>query len=79
MGRFVAEPDMPCNIAFRFGVPQDGKLRGCDDLKDSGTNAMCVVRSPITLCGWGHIAEATHTIRAFPRSWSFGKVDHRAA
>ena len=79
MGRFASEPDVPCNIAFRLGVPQGGKLRGCDDLKDSGTSAMCVVRSPITLCGWDHIAEATRVIRAFPRAWAFGKVDHRAA
>ena len=79
MGRFAHDPDTPCNIAFRFGVPQDGKLRGCEDLKDSGTNAMCVVRSPITLCGWDHIAEAAHLFRSRPQAWAFGKVDHRAA
>ena len=78
-GMFPHEPDVPCNIAFRFGSPKDGKLRGCDDVKGSGDNAMCVVRSPITLFGRGHIAEASHIVRSRPKAWAFGKVDHRAA
>ena len=78
-GNFANDPLTPCNVAFRFGVQQEDKLRGCDDLKDSLTNTACRVASPITLCGWDHIAEASLRLTSAPRDWVFGKVDHRAA
>ena len=78
-GRFAARPEEECNIAFRFGVEQADKLRGCDDLRDSLTNTACTIRTPITLPGWDHIASACRYLRTTQCEWSFGKVDHRAA
>ena len=69
----------PVISLFRFGVQQEGKLRGCDDLKDSLTNTACLIAPPITLCGWDHIAEASLRLNHTQREWAFGKVDHRAA
>ena len=34
-----------CNISFRLGVHQSGKLRDCDDLKRSVANIACAVTS----------------------------------
>ena len=78
-GRFIARPHEECNIAFRFGAQQAGKLRGCDDLRDSLTNTACAVRSPITLPGWDHIAAAARILNTTLCDWSFGKVDHQSA
>ena len=78
-GNFEAEPDTPIINAYRFGVPQDSKLRGCDDLKDSRTNTACVVQTPISLCSWGHIAESIHLSRHLDHEWAFGKIDIRSA
>ena len=75
-GNFAHDPQTPCNVAFLFGVRQEGKLRGGDYLKDSITNTACYVASPITLCGWGRIAEASLRLYSAPRDWAFGKVDH---
>ena len=59
---FLDRPRGECNIAFRFGVEQTDKLRGCDDLKDSLTNTACAIRTPIALPGWRHIAAATRIL-----------------
>ena len=77
--RFQEHPLGQCNIAFRLGVEQADKLRGCDDLKDSLNNTACAVRTPITLPGWDHIAAATRILAGCKCAWSFGKVDHKAA
>ena len=78
-GNFIHRPLERFNLAFRFGVSQADKLRGCDDFKDSLTNMTCRVQSPITLPGWDHIASATRSLSATRQSWAFGKIDHRAA
>ena len=57
--------DLPAggyNIAFRFGVDQAGKLRACDDLELSLTNAACRPHSPIKLVSWGRVS---HLFRSF--------------
>ena len=48
-------------------------------MKDSLTNTACAIRTPIPLPGWGHIAAATRILADNRCSWSFGKVDHKAA
>lgn len=78
-GLFAHKPEEDCNIAFRFGVEQAGKLRGCGDLRDSLTNTACTIRTPITLPGWGHIAAASRILNTTQCDGSFGKVDHRSA
>ena len=78
-GNFPHAPDYACNIAFRFGVPQDDKIRGCDDLKYSLTNTACQILTPITICGRDHIAEACFRLRSNSRPWAFGKVVRNAA
>ena len=78
-GDFADNPLEDCNTAFRFGVPQEDKLRGCGDLKDSLTNTACAISTPITLCGWDHIDEASVRLRPTAKAWAFGKVDHKAA
>ena len=78
-GNFIANPQEACNIAFRFGVLQSDKLRGCDDFKDSLTNKTCHIATPITLPGWDHIVTATKIISKTARQWAFGKIDHRDA
>ena len=76
---FLSRPSERFNVEFRFGVPQAGKLRGCDDFKDSLANTTCRVQSPITLPGWDHIAAAARTLSASRQSWAFGEIDHRAS
>ena len=66
-------------IAFRFGVGQSLKLRGCDDLRHSRTNLACVVETPIKLVSWDHLAELTHFVNTGSRDWGFFKADHEAA
>ena len=78
-GNFTNNLSERFNVAFRFGVSQADKLRGCDDFKDSLTNKTCIVQSPITLPGWDHIAAAARTLSASEQSWAFGKIDHRDA
>ena len=78
-GNFIHKPLERFNLAFRFGVSQADKLRGCDDFKDSLTNLTCRVQSPITLPGWDHIAAAARTLSASRQSWAFGEIDHRAS
>ena len=78
-GCYVANTNDLFNIAFRFGVLQTDKLRGCDDFKDSLTNEACSVETPITLPCWDHIAAATKILSANKRKWVFGKIDHKDA
>ena len=78
-GNFKDNPNEKCNIAFRFGVSQSDKLRGCDDFRDSMTNTACHISTPITLPGWDHIAAAAKILSLSQRPWAFGKIDHRAA
>ena len=78
-GNFRDNPTDPINIAFRFGVSQSDKLRGCDDFKDALTNKCCYISTPITLPGWDHIAAATRVLSTCQTAWAFGKIDHEAA
>jgi len=65
--------------AFRFGVHQADKVRACDDLKDNGTNALCLVETPITVPSWDHVVTMCDHVRKNPGTWFFGKVDHESA
>ena len=78
-GNYRDRPLSKCNIAFRFGVEQSDKLRGCDDFRDSLTNTACHIGTPITLPGWDHIVAAAKILAGAQRPWAFGKIDHRAA
>ena len=78
-GNLSEEPDIAITIASRFGLSQEGKLRGRGDLKGPLANTTCVIQTPITLCGWDHIADATHLFRGQQREWAFGEVGRRSA
>ena len=45
------------NPAFRFGAQQLDKLRAVDDLKRSATNAATLIKTPINLPSWDHLAQ----------------------
>ena len=62
-----------------YGVQQEGELRGCDDLEDSPTNTARLIAPPITLRGWGDIAEASLRLYRTKRERPFGKGVRRAA
>ena len=68
-----------CNVAFRFGVKQDAKLRACDDLKHSLTNQCCQVRTPIQLVSWDHLAQLSKLCGDSHDEWHLFKADHVAA
>ena len=55
------------------------KLLGRDDLKDSMTNPACWIKTPITLCGRGQIAESIQILRGNRRARAFDRVDLRPA
>ena len=78
-GTFSERMLRDCNVAFRCGVPHRDKPRGCDGLKDSLANTACQIPTPITLCVWGHIAEAFFRIRPTPGRWDVGTLVHRPA
>ena len=67
------------NFAFRFGVRQMDKLRACDDLRYSTTNAYCSVRTPIKLPTWDHLAQMAANVTKTDRKWGFFKADHESA
>ena len=68
-----------CNVAFRFGVKQDSKLRACDDLKHSPTNQCCQVRTPIQLVSWDHLAHLSQLCGGDSEERRLFKADHAAA
>ena len=68
-----------CNVAFRFGVKQDSKLRACDDLKHSLTNQCCQVRTPNQLVSWGHLAQLSQLCAGSADEWPLLKADREAA
>ena len=67
------------NIAFRFGLKQDAKLRACDDLKHSLTNRCCWNKTPIKLASWGHLAQLSSIMAEQGDDWHLFKTDHEAA
>ena len=67
------------NVAFRFGVSQDYKLRACGDLRHSLTNEACAVLTPIQLVSWGNSAHLFKTMCGADRSWRLFKADRQAA
>lgn len=78
-GRVAARPEAECNLAYRFGVVQTGKLRGRDDLLDSLTKTACAIRAPITLPGWGQSDAAARILAENKCACPFGKDDSRTA
>ena len=71
---------MPLNPAFRFAVAQSAKVRACDDLKDSLTNRLCVISTPITLPGWDLIGAMRWFISHHSSApWAFLKGDDTSA
>ena len=53
----LCAPTPDLNIAFRFGVALDGKLRACDDPRYLRTSITCALMTPIKLVSWDHIAQ----------------------
>ena len=79
-GLFADAPTVPLNNAFRFAVDQSSKVRACDDLKDSLTNRLCSVGTPITLPGWDLLAAMSQLIAVSPKEdWAFVKGDDTSA
>ena len=78
-GRVERAPAEAINLAFRFGVSQQNKLRARDDVRRSGTNADCLIRTPNILPTWDHLAQLA--LRGAPAqpNWSFFKEDHASA
>ena len=71
--------DKAINVAFRFGVAQDDKLRACDDLRHALVNLACKVTTPIKLVSRDHVAELCRSSAGSSYDWSFFKADHQAA
>ena len=67
------------NIAFRFGVEQQEKLRACGDLRHNMANLCTSVMTPITLPTWDHIAQLRKSVFQTKRDWVFLKSDHADA
>ena len=67
------------NIAFRFGVDQNEKLRACDDLRHNMVNLATTILTPITLPTWDHISQLTKDVHFTQKKWSFLKADHADA
>ena len=67
------------NIAFRFGVLQQDKLRACDDLKHAMTNLACVISTPNQLLSWDHISQISQLMAEKMGDWVLFKADHESA
>ena len=67
------------NIAFRFGVEQQEKLRACDDLRHNMVNLCTSVLTPITLPTWDHISQLSKNVYKHRLNWVFLKTDHADA
>ena len=79
-GKFCDEPLKPLNPTFRFAVAQTSKVRACDDLKDSLTNRLCTISTPITLPDWDLLAAMREVIiESSSDDWAFLKGDDTSA
>ena len=78
-GRPLSWRSSDFNIAFRFGAPQQEKLRACDDLKHSTTNMACFIPTPIQLLSWGRISQLSQLMAKHKGDWVLFKADHEAA
>ena len=67
------------NIAFRFGVLQQDKLRACDDLKHALTNLACSISTPNQLLSWHHISQLAQLMAEKKGDWVLFKADHESA
>ena len=75
-GQWADSPDFLINPTFRFAVAQSTKLRACDDLKDSLTNRLYVVETPITLPDWDLLAAISLLTSTYPTAnRAFFKAD----
>ena len=63
----------------RFPVEQDGKIRYCDNLKRSGTNAASSIKSPVVLPCVDTLAQVASILSEKCSSIHFWKSDHRSA
>ena len=63
-----------CNVAFRFGVEQDSKLRACDNLKHSLTNPCCQVQTPIQLVSRDRLAQLSQLRGRGSEEWHLFKA-----
>ena len=67
------------NVAFRFGVNRNDKIRAFGDFGFPNTNRACAVITPIKWAPWGQIAEMCRSIRDKSRAWGFFKADRASA
>ena len=68
------------NISFRFAVSQSSKVRACDDLKDSLTNRLCSVETPIKLPDWDLLGAMSLLISSSSKkNWVLVKADDTSA
>ena len=67
------------NVAFRFGVEQGAELRARGELRYSMTNIDCVVRTPVKLVSWDHLAVISRLAVSGCRDWRFFKANREAA
>ena len=80
LGSFADNERAPLNFAFRFAVAQSSKVRACDDLKDSLTNRLCAVETPITLPDWDLLAAMSlYGSSLSKKDWAFLKGDDTSA
>ena len=78
-GRPIGWHSEKFNIAFRFGVLQQDKLRACDDLKHAMTNLACAISTPNQLLSWDHISQLSQLMSEKGGDWSLFKADHESA
>lgn len=79
-GKHVTWKSERFDVALRFGVRQDDKIRACGDLNRSLANLPCAVLTPIKLVSWDHLAQLSHLLSS-PRKagWGLLKADHEEA
>ena len=59
------------NLAFRFGVEQNEKLRACGDLRHNMVNLATSILTPITLPTWDHISQLTKDVHHAQKNGHF--------
>lgn len=77
--RFLSQPDMRINAAFRFPVLQLDKIRACDDLKYGRVYHCAADVTPIKLPTWDHISQMFLKVAGSATDWPFFKADRDSA
>ena len=75
----ASRPASPINYASLFGVSKGEMLRARDDMDPSPAKLSCIVRTPIKLASWGHVAELCRRVASSRSDWRFFKADREAA